>query len=145
MIRADLLLSQALSELKKEASKEEKEDSKIERVIAILQQLVRATENQELSINVEAPNVSVNPNINIPKQDAPIIEVNVPQSPEPRVTVEPQITVNVPESPAPIINLPEPVVNVTFEAKDSNAKAEYEVEVDRSANGMIAKLRIKQL
>ncbi len=141
MIRADLLLSQALSELTKEDRDEAKEDSKIERVISILRQLVKATEEQNISVTFESPPISLNPNINIPPLSTPEITVNVPKAPDP------QITVNVPkqDTPAPIINLPEPIVNVTFEQKDSDVKAEYEVEVDRAANGMISKLRIKQL
>jgi hypothetical protein len=143
MIRADLLLSQALSELTQEASKEKKEDSKVERVIAILQQLVEATREQEqnISVSFDSPPITLNPNITVAPSPAPDVTVNIPP-PE-----DPQITVNVPkiEIPPTIVNLPEPIVNVTFEHKESDSKSEYEVEVDRAANGMIAKLRIRQL
>lgn len=143
MIRADLLLSQALSELRKEDKEEAKEEGRIDRVISILQQLVIATKEQEqnISVSFDSPPITLNPNINVAPSPAPDVTVNIPP-PE-----DPQITVNVPkiEIPATIVNVPEPIVNVTFQERESETKSEYEVEVERSPTGMISKLRIKQV
>jgi len=149
MIRAELLLSQALDALKADEIHETDEESKLENLISVLRDLVRATKDQQLSVDVAAAPITLTPTFNVPQSKSPDVIVNIPTNDIKVVVPESAITVNVPryDFPQPIFNVPEPVINVTYQERENGnvAKEEYDVEITRGNTGMITKLKIKQV